>query len=93
MVMLDDVESQRLARIARLVAGYREAAHRALDFARRYRDEEGTAGSARERACIVQAMAWRRAAHDVRAGRPVVMGPGLARARDVAAPQEAKRVG
>jgi hypothetical protein len=65
------------------VAGYREAAWRALDFARRYREEEGAPGGARERACIVQAMAWRKAAHDVRAGLPVPMipRPGLARAR------------
>ena len=81
--MLDDAESEHLAQVSRLVAGYREAAHRALEFARRYRQEEGAPGGARERACIVQAMAWRRAAHDVRAGRPAPMipRPGLARAR------------
>lgn len=80
----DDAQSEQLAWVSRLVAGYREAAWRALDFARRYREEEGAAGGARERACIVQAMAWRRAAHDVRAGLPVPMipRPGLARARD-----------
>jgi hypothetical protein len=80
---LDDAQSERLAEVRRLVAGYREAAWRALDFARRYREDEGVPGGARERACIVQAMAWRKAAHDVRAGRPVPMipRPGLARAR------------
>lgn len=95
--MLDDAESERLAQVSRLVAGYREAAHRALEFARRYRQEEGAPGGARERACLVQAMAWRRAAHDVRAGLPVPMipRPGLARARtesSVAAPAS-KRTG
>lgn len=82
--MLDDAESERLAHVSRLVAGYREAARRALDFARRYREDEGAPGGARERACIVQAMAWRKAAHDVRAGRPAAMipRPGLARARE-----------
>ena len=91
--MLDDAESERLAQIERLVAGYREAAHRALDFARRYREEEGAAGGERERACILQAMAWRKAAHDVRAGRPVSMipRPGLARARADVAPQSTSK--
>lgn len=92
--MLDDAESERLARVGRLVSGYREAARRALDFARRYREEEGEAGGERERACIAQAMAWRKAAHDVRAGRPVSMipRPGLARTRaDVATQQATKR--
>ena len=95
--MLDDAESERLAQVSRLVAGYREAAHRALDFARRYRDEEGAPGGARERACVLQAMAWRRAAHDVRAGLPVAMipRPGLARAREPISQRTdgAKRVG
>jgi hypothetical protein len=92
--MLDDAESEHLAQIRRLVAGYREAAHRALDFARRYREEEGAAGGERERACILQAMAWRKAAHDVRAGRPVSMipRPGLARGR-VAAAQQRRAAG
>lgn len=93
---LDDAQSERLAEVGRLVAGYREAAHRALDFARRYREEEGVPGGARERACIVQAMAWRRAAHDARAGLPVPMipRPGLARARlDVSADPASKRTG
>ena len=90
--MLDDAESERLAHVSRLVAGYREAARRALDFARRYREDEGGPGGARERACIIQAVAWRKAAHDVRAGRPVaiVPRPGLARARDAVA-QTGKR--
>ena len=90
--MLDDAESERLAHVSRLVAGYREAARRALDFARRYREDEGAPGGARERACIIQAVAWRKAAHDVRAGRPVaiVPRPGLARARDAVA-QTGKR--
>ena len=60
--MLDDAESEHLAQVRRLVAGYREAAHRALDFARRYREEEGAPGGDRERACIEQAREWRRAA-------------------------------
>lgn len=85
--LLDDPESERRARIARLAAGYREAARRALAFARRYREEEGP-GGARERACILQAIAWRKAAHDVRAGRP-----GLARARDVATPASKRAAG
>src|SRR5690349_13160175 len=97
--MLDDAESERLAHASRLARGYREAARRALDFARRYREDEGVPGGARERACIVQAMAWRKAAHDVRAGREVTMTarPGVARARDAAAAAEqaahAKRAG
>jgi hypothetical protein len=87
MQSLDDPESERRARLARLAAGYREAARRALSFARRYREEEGP-GGARERACILQARAWRQAAHDVRAGRP-----GLARARDAAAPSSKRAAG
>jgi hypothetical protein len=84
--MLDDAESQRLAEVRRLVAGYREAARRALAFAHRYREEEGVRGGTRERACILQALEWRRAAHDARAGRPVpaLPRPGLARGRDAA---------
>ena len=79
--MLDDPESRQLADVRRLVEGYREAAHRALDFARRYRAEEGAPGGERERECILQAIAWRHAAHDVRAGRPAppIPRPGLAR--------------
>lgn len=93
--MLDDAESERLAHVGRLVAGYREAARRALDFARRYRQDEGAPGGARERACIVQAMAWRKAAHDVRAGRPVAIttGPGLARARESSDPASKRAAG
>jgi len=74
---LDEPEAEARARVARLVAGYREAAHQALEFAHRYREEEGAPGGARERACILQANEWRRAAREVRAGRP-----GLARARE-----------
>ena len=48
--MLDDAESERLAHVSRLVAGYREAARRALDFARRYREDEGAPGGAAPRA-------------------------------------------
>jgi len=82
---LDEPEAGAQARVARLVAGYREAAHQALDFAHRYREEEGVPGGLRERACILQAIAWRRAAHDVRAGRPVALvpRPGLARTHHV----------
>lgn len=95
MPTLDDADSERLAQVARLVTGYREAAHRALEFARLYREEEGAPGGERERACILQAMEWRRAAHDVRAGRPAppIPRPGLARARgDAASPKTTKRV-
>jgi hypothetical protein len=84
---LDDVEIERLARERDLASGFREAARRALAFARRYRDEEGTAGGAREQACVVQAQEWRRAVRDLHAGRPVPslpegIRPGLARTRD-----------
>jgi hypothetical protein len=84
--MLDETEIERLARERDLAAGYREAARRALGFARRYRKEEGAAGGTRERACIVQAQEWRRAVRDLRAGRPVPalpegVRPGLARGR------------
>ena len=87
---LDEARIERLAREGELAAGYREAARRALAFGRLYRDEEGAAGGARERACIVQAQAWRRAVRDLRAGRPVPalpesLGPGLVRARAVGA--------
>lgn len=93
--MLDETEIERLAREHDLVAGYREAARRALGFARRYRDEEGAAGGERERACIMQAQEWRRAVRDLHAGRtvpalPEGVGPGLARARaEDAAPESA----
>lgn len=71
-----DLDAERAAHAARIAAGYREAARRALAFARRYRDEEGAPGGAREIACILQARAWRRAAHATHTARP-----GLARTR------------
>ena len=85
-VILDEVEIERLASEHALAAGYREAARRALGFARRYRMEEGTAGGSREQACIAQAQLWRRAVRDLHAGlaipsAPDGMGPGVARAR------------
>jgi len=81
---VDEIEIERLARERDLAAGYREAARRALGFARRYRAEEGTPGGERERACIVQAQSWRHAIHDLHAGLPVPalpesVRPGLAR--------------
>ena len=84
--ILDETEIERLAREHDLASGYREAARRALGFARCYRDEEGTAGGARERACIVQAQEWRRAVRDLHAGLavpplPEGLRPGLARGR------------
>jgi hypothetical protein len=84
--MLDEAEIERRARDNDLTAGYREAARRALAFARRYRDDEGIAGGVRERACVAQAQAWRRAVRDLHAGLPVpalpaAVRPGLARAR------------
>ena len=87
--MLDEAQIDRLAREHDLAAGYREAARRALAFARRYREEEGIAAGARERACIAQAQVWRRAVRDLRAGLPTPalpawpegVRPGLARAR------------
>ncbi|MEA2748495.1 MAG: hypothetical protein QOI41_2638 [Myxococcales bacterium] len=84
--MLDEAEIERLAREHDLAAGYREAARRALGFARRYREEEGVAGGTRERACIDQAQEWRRAVRDLHAGLPVPalpegVRPGLARGR------------
>jgi hypothetical protein len=93
--MLDETEIERLAREHGLAAGYREAARRALGFARRYRAEEGAPGGARERACIVQAQEWRRAVRDLHAGLAVPalpdgVRPGLARARaEDAAPKSA----
>ncbi|MDB4998373.1 MAG: hypothetical protein JWM74_5805 [Myxococcaceae bacterium] len=84
--VLDEAEIERLAREHDLAAGYREAARRALGFARRYREEEGVAGGTRERACIDQAQEWRRAVRDLHAGLPVPalpegVRPGLARGR------------
>jgi hypothetical protein len=87
--VLDDSEIERVARERDLASGYREAAKRALDFARRYREEEGVAGGAREIACILQAQRWRRAVRDLHAGLPVPalpesVRPGLARGRTAA---------
>jgi hypothetical protein len=84
--VLDDGEIERLAHERDLADGYREAARRALDFARRYREEEGAAGGTREIACIVQAQQWRRAVRDLHAGLPIPalpesVRPGLARSR------------
>jgi hypothetical protein len=95
---LDEAEIERLARERELAAGYREAARRALVFAHRYRDEEGAAGGERERACIVQAQAWRRALRDLRAGRsapalPDSVRPGLVRARVPAADDTGRKTG
>jgi hypothetical protein len=92
---LDEIEIDRLAREHELVAGYREAARRALAFARRYRAEDGSAGGARERACIDQAQIWRRAARATHAGLaapalPDSARPGLARARPDEAAAAAK---
>ena len=83
---LDEAEIERLAHERELAAGYREAARRALVFARLYRVEDGGAGGARERACIAQAQVWRRAARHLKDGLPVPalpegIRPGLAHAR------------
>jgi hypothetical protein len=95
---LDEAEIERLAREGELAAGYREAARRALAFAHRYRDEEGTPGGVRERACIVQAQEWRRAVRDLRAGRavpalPEGVRPGLARTRQTPADDGGRKTG
>ncbi len=95
---IEDADVERLARHAALASGFRAAARRALAFARGYRLEEGAAGGARERACVVQALAWRRAVRDLHAGLPVpglpghetAGGPGLAR---TAAPAPASGTG
>jgi len=84
--ILDEAEIERLAHERELAAGYREAARRALAFARRYRTEEGAAGGAREQACIAQAQVWRQVVRDLHAGLavpalPEGIGPGVARAR------------
>jgi len=84
--ILDEAEIERLAHERSLAAGYREAARRALGFARRYRMEEGEAGGSREQACIAQAQLWRRVVRDLHAGlavpsMPEGVGPGVARAR------------
>lgn len=96
--LVDEAEIDRLVRERELAAGYREAAHRALAFAHRYRDEEGAAGGSRERACIVQAQEWRRAIHDLHAGRPVPavpesVRPGLVRARPAAGDDSGRKTG
>ena len=91
---MDEAEIDRLARQHDLAMGFREAAHRALAFARRYRAEEGAPNGPRERGCIAQAQSWRHAVHDLHAGLAVpalpvgaIEGrPGLASAR----PGEAK---
>ena len=74
----DSPEIERLARERRLARGLRLAAKRALDLARRYREEEGPRGS-RETACVAQALAWRSAARDLRGKPSSELGPGLAR--------------
>ena len=94
----DEAEIERLALERELAAGYREAARRALGFARRYRAEEGTAGGSRERACIAQAQVWRRVVRDLHAGLPVPampegVRPGLARARSTDAAADDRKTG
>jgi hypothetical protein len=84
----DDVEIERLARRRFLAAGFREAACRAIAFARRYRVEEGAGGGAREIACVAQAMQWRRAARDVSAGLAL---PGLVWTRQDPTPASSRR--
>lgn len=77
-------EIDRLAEERELAAGYREAARRALAFARLYREEEDAPDGERERACITQAQLWRRAVRDLHAGRPLPSlpaRPGVAPAR------------
>jgi hypothetical protein len=86
----DDIEIERLARRRFLAAGFREAACRAIAFARRYRLEEGTAGGDRERACVAQALHWRRAARDVSAGRAL---PGLVWTRQDPKPASSRNTG
>jgi hypothetical protein len=89
----DDPEIERIARERGLAAGYRAAARRAIAFARRYRQEEGAPGGARERACVAQALEWREASRDVLEGR--VPRPGLARARPDTATEdgETRKIG
>ena len=88
-----DAETERLFEQRRLVAGYREAARRALAFARQYREEEGAPGGAREKACILQATEWRAAVRDLRAGRPVPALPGVVGARGEAGVASKQRAG
>ena len=95
---LDEAEIERLAHERALASGYREAARRALAFARRYREEERAPGGTRERACIVQAQAWRRAVRELRAGLPVPalpesVRPGLARAREESPASSGRKTG
>lgn len=80
---ISPAEIDRLAHEKELAAGYREAARRALAFARLYRDEEKAPNGERERACIVQAQLWRAAVRDLHAGRevPALPRPGVAPAR------------
>ena len=83
---LEEDEIEQLARQRERLAGYREAACRALAFARRYRAEEGAPGGSRERSCIEQARVWRRAVAEAHAGVSAIAlpggaRPGLARAR------------
>jgi hypothetical protein len=90
----DDDDIERLVRERGLAAGYREAARRALAFARRYRQEEGRAGGARERACVTQANTWRRALRELRAPKAIASdhrGPGLARGREGAPHETVKK--
>jgi len=94
--LLDEPEIARVARERTLAAGYREAARRALDFARRYRGEEGVVGGTRERECIAQAQVWRRVVRDLHAGLPVPalpVGPGVARVRAAGEPASGRRTG
>ncbi len=93
---LDEPEIARVARERTLAAGYREAARRALDFARRYRAEEGAAGGVRERECIAQAQVWRRVVRDLHAGLAVPavpLGPGVTRARGASEPESGRKTG
>ena len=59
--MTEDADIERLADLRQQAAAYRHAARRALAFARAYRTEEGPGGE-RERACVAQALIWRRKA-------------------------------
>lgn len=88
-----DPDVASLAEQRRLAAGCRSAARRALEFARLYRDEEGAPHGDRERACVAQALAWRRSARDAAAGRPIPVAPrpGLARAHADEAPAPASK--
>lgn len=93
---LDEESVLRRVRANTLARGYREAARRALVFARQYRAEENAPGGDRERACIEQARAWRAAAHAVHVTQARIAAdrPGLARARHAdAAPTKTARSG